>query len=502
MAIQGVEVFKFADRNAQTKKINRFLVIGVFVFCFITACIVTGSYINGHRSIGYLLSILAIMVIGNAVNFTMYVKIPQSAKIRIAALVELMILSLMLSWAYESDYMRVMPVIPFIGCILFYDLKFSLVGAGYITIMNWAVILVRAFALHHFPAEDISDRLTACLVITVMMFIVVYTTLVGKKFNEDTLNSLNEEAEKQKSLVLKVVHIAEQVRSDTENAMTIVNDLKESSEVVRHSVNDISESTSMTADDIQTQTLMTQNIQENIEKTVERSEHMVRMAERSNELNANNMAMMQELKSQADVLAETNAQVAAAMQQLRENVGSVKNITNTIVSISSQTNLLALNASIESARAGEAGRGFAVVAEQIRELSENTRKETEQISAILEELARNADQTVAAVEKSVEVSNEHDRMITGVADQFDEMNRNVNELVGDISEIDNMIEKLSTANNQIVDNIMHLSATTQEVTASAQQATEVTERNYNDSMETQKILRGVLEVSQKMNEYV
>ena len=498
----GIEGFKFADRGAQIKKINRFLVIGVFVFCFITACIVVGSHITGHRGIAYVLSVIGIMAVSNLVNVIMYRKLSSSTKIRIAALVELMVLSVMISAVYENDYMRFMPVIPFIGCILFYDVKFSAIGSVYLTVMNWIVISVRAFVMNDFPTEEIPDRLTGCLVITVMMFIVTYTTLVGKRFNEDSLNRLQEEADKQKAMVDDVLHIAEQVRKDTENAMSIVDDLKESSEVVRHSVNDISESTSQTAENIQTQTVMTQNIQENIEKTVERSEHMVRVAERSNEVNAQNMEMVKELKKQADVLAATNAQVADAMHQLRENVSSVKNITNTIVSISSQTNLLALNASIESARAGEAGRGFAVVAEQIRELSENTRKETEQISAILEELSRNADQTVEAVEKSVEVSNEQDRMISGVAEQFDEMNRNVSKLVGDISDIDTMIESLSTANNQIVDNIMQLSATTEEVTAAAQQSTEITERNYTDSVEAQKLLHGVLEVSQQMNKYI
>lgn len=498
----GTEGFKFADRGAQIKKINRFLVIGVFVFCFITACIVVGSHINGHRSIGYVLAVIGIMAVSNLVNIVMYRKLSSSAKIRIAALIELMVLSLMISVVYENDYMRFMPVIPFIGCILFYDVKFSLIGSLYITVMNWIVILVRAFVANHFPADEIPDRLTGCLVITVMMFIVVYTTLVGKRFNEDSLNRVQEEAERQKAMVDDVLRIAERVRQDTENAMGIVDELKESSEVVRHSVTDISESTTMTAENIQTQTIMTQNIQENIEKTVERSEHMVRVAERSNEVNAQNMEMIKELKKQADVLAATNAQVADAMRQLRSNVDNVKNITGTIVSISSKTNLLALNASIESARAGEAGRGFAVVADQIRELSENTRKETEQISAILEELTRNADQTVEAVEKSVEVSNEQDRMIDSVAERFDEMNRNVNELVGDISDIDSMIENLSTANNQIVDNIMQLSATTEEVTAAAQQSTEVTERNYKDSVEAQTLLHGVMEVSYKLNKYM
>lgn len=498
----GTVDFRFANKGAQTQKINRFLAIGVLVFSLFSTGIVIGSYINGHRSLPYLLAVAGTMLIGNIVNFVIYKKIPQSVKLRIAAMAELMIISVLLSVAYENDYMRFMPVIPFIGCILFYDVKFSLIGTVYLVVMNWAVMLTRCYVLHHFPSEDITDRLVSCLVITVMMFIVWYTTFVGKRFNDDSLNRLQEEADKQKAMVDDVLRIAEQVRKDTESAMNIVDDLKESSEVVRHSVGDISESTSQTAENIQTQTVMTQNIQENIEKTVERSEHMVRVAERSNEVNAQNMEMVKELKKQADVLAATNAQVAQAMHQLRENVNSVKNITNTIVAISSQTNLLALNASIESARAGEAGRGFAVVAEQIRELSENTRKETEQISAILEELTRNADQTVEAVDKSVEVSSEQDRMITGVAEQFDEMNRNVNELVGDISDIDNMIENLSTANNQIVDNIMQLSATTEEVTAAAQQSTEITDRNYSDSVEAQKLLHGVLEVSHQMDKYI
>lgn len=496
------EGFGFADKGAQVKKVNRFLVIGVLVFSIITMGIVTGSLLNGFRTPLYFGSLAVIFVASNLLNIIMYRKYPSSHRAKYYIFVELMIVTVMVASVYDNDYMRFMSIIPFIGCILFFDEKFSLLGAVGISVLNWIIILVRIFVLHQFTGSDVINKLTSCLVITVMMFIVFYTTLVGKRFNEDSLNKVKEESEKQKNMVDDIFHIAEEVRKGTETAMAFVDELKESAEVVRHSVGDISESTSQTAENIQAQTIMTQNIQDNIEQTVSRSEHMVKVAERSNELNTNNMEMVQELKKQSDVLAATNVQVAESMNMLRENVGNVKNITQTIFAISSQTNLLALNASIESARAGEAGRGFAVVAEQIRELSEKTRKETENISAILEALTQNANQTADAVERSVEVSNRQEVMITGVADQFDEMNKNVGELVSDIAEIDRMIDSLSTANNQIVDNIVQLSATTEEVTAAAQQSTEITEKNYTSSVEAQKLLHGVMEVSYKMDKYI
>jgi methyl-accepting chemotaxis protein len=229
---------------------------------------------------------------------------------------------------------------------------------------------------------------------------------------------------------------------------------------------------------------------------------MVRVAQQSNELNQQNLQLMGSLKQQSEVIAETNGDVANSMKALQDCTKAVKGIVDTIMSISSQTNLLALNASIESARAGEAGRGFAVVADEIRQLAEKTKQETENIARILDELTKNAEEAANAVERSVDAANVQDEMIEQVSMSFEEMSKNVNGLIADIEGIDNMLASLSEANNQIVDNITYLSATTQEVTASSAQASDMTVENLDNAESARTELNNILNVSHQLDKYI
>ena len=229
---------------------------------------------------------------------------------------------------------------------------------------------------------------------------------------------------------------------------------------------------------------------------------VVDMAEDTAKETQNASARVKASANKANEEKEKMNELLTEMEHITEISKEIGNIITDIEDIASQTNLLSLNASIEAARAGEAGKGFAVVADEIRQLAEKTRQETENIANILEQLSENAQTAADAVERSVTAAGAQDEMIAQASESFGAMNQNVNELVTDIGEIDTMLNNLSKANNQIVENIMQLSATTEEVTASSVQAADLSVKNLGNAENTKDLLHSVLDESHKLEQYI
>lgn len=127
-------------------------------------------------------------------------------------------------------------------------------------------------------------------------------------------------------------------------------------------------------------------------------------------------------------------QARSTIQALAGAVKKIAEVSDLIGGIAGQTNLLALNATIEAARAGDAGRGFAVVAAEVKSLSDQTAKSTEEIGRLIAEIQASTQAAVDAVETMGGHIVEIDGVATSVAAAMDQQDAATRAIARSISE--------------------------------------------------------------------
>lgn len=92
--------------------------------------------------------------------------------------------------------------------------------------------------------------------------------------------------------------------------------------------------------------------------------------------------------------------VADSIARLSEQSATISEIIATVNDLADQSNMLAINASIEAARAGEQGKGFIVVAQEVKTLSEQSKRATAQVRGIINEVQKATTHVVLTIEQS------------------------------------------------------------------------------------------------------
>lgn len=178
--------------------------------------------------------------------------------------------------------------------------------------------------------------------------------------------------------------------------------------------------------------------------------------------------------------------IVKKIAQLGEQTRAIAQITATVNDIADQSDLLSVNAGIEAVRAGVHGKGFAVVAQEVKNLSDRSKRATAQIATILADIQKAAqdvilasEQATKAAETGIQQTLDSGETIRTLAQSLAEATASVanltqttqRQLVDMEQVVDAMkqIDEASRANLQSVEQIEHSIQSLAEVSSSLQQ---------------------------------
>lgn len=504
---------KYSEERERNAALNSTIIIGLTVFNLVIIAFTSFLFVReGNNALDNILILASF--IGIIVNWVIYLRNRFSIMFHRIAIISYLLVYIIGYLFCKDEYLQYTMLAILIIAVLFYkniemkvySLITGLINIAYFVTLYYSTLKSNgAASLQELSGDErmiLWVTLARALFMLCLLYTVIRTSDRGVLFNTDILGTVTDQQDNQKQILEDVLHIAGTIRKNATMSSNLVNELGNSASIVNTAIGQIASSTSYTADNIQEQNIMTQEIQTSINQTVERSKKMVSIAGESSSFIDDSMTVMEQLRVQSENIANTNQNMIQSMIELQQKTQAVRDVADIIFGISKQTNLLALNASIESARAGEAGKSFAVVADQIRKLAEQTKQSTETIANILEELNSNAETAMNTVNETIAASTYQGELISATSERFNKINQNVDGLAENIEEIDKMLISLAQSNHTIVENISQISATTEEVTASTEEATAISEKNLQNSKEAATLLSEIISNSHELDKYI
>ena len=269
----------------------------------------------------------AVVVAFILVNFVTFFKNKGSKKIYKFVLIQAGIETLVIGGLTDAQFVFFCLFIVLVLQIPYYDVKTIRFGA----IMYGAIYIAVAVAqLMMGNAVNNVDYFLRMWCALLLFFVLERVGSAAKRFSDHALGAVEEQNEKQQEMYTGIVGVTRNVHENATESVNVIDELVHATESVAFNMLEIAEATILTARSIEEQNGMTQDIQQAIMDTGERSKQMVDIAVESNESIQGNIQTMEELKNQSVLIANTNQEVTDSMSRLQEKTKEVAEFTNII----------------------------------------------------------------------------------------------------------------------------------------------------------------------------
>ena len=305
----------------------------------------------------------------------------------------------------------------------------------------------------------------------------IYATISNQKNTDENIESITAAQDRTEATLREVMEMSSRMETSVADITAELNKLETAFDSTKTAMEEVSVGSGESAAAIQQQTAQTEAIQEKVNTVSEVAETIGNNMEHTIEILDAGKEEMTGLKEQAEDSARNSELAAQKLETLDHYMQEMHSIVEIISKIANQTSLLALNASIEAARAGEAGRGFSVVATEISGMATQTKDATGNIAELIQNVSGAIGEVVTVIRQMIDGIGSQREGTMRAADSFTAIEDSSYTIVDNLGEMLQIVEALKTANQEIVDSIQTISATTEEVSAHASETLEAEERN-------------------------
>ncbi len=487
----------FAGLKGEAKN-NKFTLRGYTIYCIVLLLAYIVEIVKGARSIGYVAIFILLSMIPLAAIYTVYKKDKESKSIKNI---------LMISYAvsYSFTVFTTVTQVAFVYALLislfiisYCDMKTSKIFAVGFVIIN--IINIIRMAVQGAITSD--DLASVEIIIAFSIIYAIYMVIMTKVMllnNLEKLSQIEKEKETVSAMLQQIMAISENMIGDIQVVSGHMGTLEDSVSKTKISMEEVTSGTNDTADSVQSQLLMTEDIQRFIEKVEAVSGSIVQDMEDTSEKVSIGKEKIDELIRQVSVSDEASMKVSKELDELAAYTSQMQEIISMIENITTQTSLLALNASIEAARVGEAGKGFAVVATEISNLAEQTKDATVHITTLINNISKELREVVEVVGSLMDNNKLQSVAATQTASSFETIAKRTEDIQEQTAQLSGLVTQLANSNEAIMESIQTISAATEEVTAHSHETLESSEENSTIVTEVGDIVSDLQGLAERLN---
>lgn len=479
---------------SERRRANRLLSIVYASLCLILSAAYIAEFVKGNRTLTYLILFFILLYLPGLVNTYFQVKNHETNMTKY-----ILPFGYFLNYAFViatsskvNSFVFILPMI--LVLTLMHDRRL-------LTTLNLLVLLVNVFkdsydliALGH--ASDSDFVVNVEIQIALLLLFTIFCNLTSRvdvQINAMRMDVIKQQQNNLKVVVENMMDINKKVNSVVLDVNNNMDSLEKASKATVSNMDEITKGTTETAEAIQNQLVMTENIQKIIDNITQTTTNVNELSTKAIDMVNMGKSNMKELNFSVVRNTDNSKKTIDDINNLQDKVRAINEIINIINDIATQTNLLSLNASIEAARAGESGKGFSIVAGEIRKLADQTSESTVKIQDLANTISDNTQIVSASIQQFVGDTEKQNSIIQETESNYNVIENNMNNIRTMGNTLKDKVTDLHNSNLVIVDSVQTISGISEETMANTEQTENVTSQNL-DVVKTMKTLSEELRV--------